>query len=107
MQQLNRIQRRQLTWLRHFKERPVSVSAMIWFNRRTYAILFVVALLTGVFEYWAFGSIGAAFVAVAFGTLFLRDVGFYRRSKVSWPVLREVIAWDKVEQLGQQSKVEA
>ena len=104
MQQLNRMQRRQIAWLLHFKDRPVSIAALIWFNRRIYAILLIVALLTTAFEYWAFGSIGAAFVAVAFGVLFLRDVGYYRRSKNTWPVLREVIAWEKVQQLGQQSR---
>jgi len=107
MQHLNRVQRRQIAWLMHFKDRPVSIGGLIWFNRRTYAILLALALVAGALEYWAFGCLGAAFVAVAFAALFMRDIGFYRRSKSTWPVLREVIAWEKVQQFGQQSGIEA
>jgi hypothetical protein len=107
MQQLNRMQRRQVAWLLHFRDKPVSIASLAWYNRRTYAILGVVAVLTGALEYWGFGWLGAAFVAVAFGAVFLRDIGFYRRSKNTWPIFREVIAWEKVEQLGKKPAVDA
>jgi hypothetical protein len=107
MQQLNRMQRRQIAWLLYFKDKPVTIGRLVWYNRRIYAILGAVAVLTMALEYWAFGCIGAAFVAVAFGAMFLRDIGFYRRSKNTWPIFREVIDWEKLQQLGKQSGVEA
>ena len=107
MQQLNRMQRRQIAWLLHFKDKPVSISSLVWYNRRIYAILGVAAALTAALEYWGFGYLGAAFVAVAFGAMLLRDIAFYRRSKNTWPILREVIAWEKVEQLAKQSDFDA
>jgi len=44
---------------------------------------------------------------VAYGTMLLRDVGYYRRSRRVWPVVREVIAWDKVERLASEAGIGA
>ena len=75
------------------------LSSLIWFNRRIYALLFIMAVTSAIAAYWAFDVLGVAFVVVAYGTMFLRDIGWYRRSKINWPLIRDLIAWEKVIEL--------
>ena len=58
-------------------------------------ILLPVAL--GWLAYSSFGFSGAAYLAVAFVTALLRDIGYFIRSARVWPVIRETLDWSKVE----------
>ena len=46
-------------------------------------------------------------VVVAYSTMLLRDVGYYWRSKHVWPVVRETLAWDKLQQLASEAGIDA
>lgn len=100
---LTKSQKRQLAVYLKLRDQPLSVLGLVWFNRRAYAAFFAIALVSGIIAYWGFCGLGAAFVGVAYGAMFFRDLGYYRRAKHTWPVLCEVLAWDKVQQLSQQS----
>jgi len=104
---LTRIQRRQIALYLHFRDKPISILGLFWFNRRTYAILLTAALLSGLVAYWFNDVFLLIVVAVAYGTMLLRDVGYYWRSRRVWPVVREVLAWDKVQQLASQTGIAA
>lgn len=56
-------------------------------------MMFISALVI----YFSFGLLGAEFAGVAYATVLLRDYGYMRRSKASWPFMRELINWGKVE----------
>jgi len=107
MKSLTGIQRRQIALYLHFRDKSISVIALFWFSRRTYAVLLAAALLSALLAYWLNDFFLLALVAVAYGTMLLRDVGYYRRSRRVWPVVREVIAWDKVERLASEAGIGA
>ena len=94
------IQRRNLEIYLRFREQPMTVSGLIWANRRIYYALLLPAYTAfGALVYAAYDLTGAAYVGVAFAVLILRDISFYRRSVAVWPMLREVFDWDKIEKL--------
>ena len=76
----------------------MTVFALLWANRRIYLILFLVFGALAAFLYSAYGITAAAFIAVAFSVTVLRDISFYRRSATIWPVLQQVLDWNKIEQ---------
>jgi integrase len=96
---LSRLQRRSLSIYREFQQREMSVGALMWANRRSFA-LFVLyfAVLAGVF-YFLINPFAAGVVMGACLVAMLRDVGYMRRSAKVWPVLREVIQWDRVSEM--------
>ena len=96
---MTRLQRRNLQLYLHFRERPMTVFALLWSNRRIYFLLLLVFGGMGAFVYSMFGASGAAYLAVAFVITVARDIGFYRRSAGIWPVLQQVLDWNKIEQL--------
>jgi len=96
---LTRRQRRQVACYLHFKDKPMSVASLFWFNRRIYAVILPVAALSGVVAYWLGESCLLAIVLAAYGTMLLRDAAYYWRSKEVWPVLQQTLAWDKLQQL--------
>ena len=104
---LTRIQRRQIALYLHFKNRPVTIGQLFWFSRRTYAILLTTAALSALVAFELDDYFLLVIVAVAYGTMLLRDVGYYWRSRRVWPVVREVLAWDKLQQLASEAGISA
>jgi hypothetical protein len=99
MKSLTRVQRRQIAAYLHFRGKPMSILGLFWFNRRIHATLLLVGVLSALVAYWLNDFFLLMFVAVAYPTIFLRDAGHYWRSKRVWPVVQEVLAWDKLQQL--------
>jgi len=95
------LQRRNLQLYLRFREHSPTVSALLWANRRNYLILLSALGGLGGFFYLAVGGVSASFFAVAFVISVLRDIGHYRRSIDIWPVLRQVLDWNKIDQLAQ------
>jgi hypothetical protein len=91
-------QRRSLQLYLHFREQPMTVASLLWANRRIYLILLLLFGAMAAFAYSTFGSTGAAFLAVAFTVVLLRDIAHCRRSAAIWPVLQQVLDWKKIEQ---------
>ena len=85
----------------------MSVGALFWFNRRIYAFILSGGLLSAALAYWLNDFFLLTIVAVAYGTMFLRDAANYWRSQSVWPVLQQVLAWDKLQQLAAGSGVVA
>ena len=85
-------------YLRH-REQRMTITGLLWANRRMYALLATAFGLFAAFLYYAVGAFAAWYIGVAFATLLARDIGFYRRSVMLWPVLEQVFDWDRIEQL--------
>jgi len=107
MQPLTRRQRRQVAAYLYFKHRPMSISALFWYNRRIYALIAAACLLSTALAYWLNDWVLVAIVVVAYSTMLLRDAAYYWRSKSIWPVLQEVIAWGRLEQVAASSGIAA
>lgn len=96
---MTRLQLRQLqAYLKH-RERPMTVAGLFWMNRRIYLLLvilfgFAAGLFYSVGGWWL-----AGYVLVALACTLLRDLGYYRRSARIWPVVRDVLDWQKIEGL--------
>ena len=56
-----------------------------------------------VLAYYAAGPTGAAFFAGMLLAASARDIGYCRRSVAVWPVIPEVLDWEKVEWLASES----
>jgi hypothetical protein len=96
---MTRLQQRNLRIYLQYRERPMTIAGLVWANRRIYILLLVLFGTVGGFFYNAFGAAIAGYVAVAFLVILVRDIGYYRRSVKIWPVIQQVLDWQKVEQL--------
>ena len=95
---LTRTQRRLLTIYEKYRDRPMTIGSLLWASRKVYAILLgVFGVVIAYFYFVDLAFIGSFFVVALAATL-LRDFGYFRRSVAIWPVLREVIDWDRVAQ---------
>jgi hypothetical protein len=96
---MNRAQKQQLRLYEHFRGREMSVFALFRFNWRLYAgILVLGAVSITVMVYlqqplyaWAFGFV--------YLVILVRDAGSFRRSSKTWPMVRDVLDWSKIEGL--------
>ena len=77
----------------------MTVLGLFWANRLTYLLSVVAFSIFAVLAHYAYGPLGPAFVAVAFTVMLLRDIGYYRRAVATWPIVREVLDWNRVEHL--------
>lgn len=96
---MNRMQHRQLQLYLHFRNRDVSVSAMFHFNWRIYTVILATAVLTMSAMLYVGLPTGAELIGAAYVVLVLRDVGYFRRMKRTWPLTRELLDWPKVERM--------
>lgn len=96
---MTRLQQRNLRIYLQYRERPMTIAGLVWANRRIYILLLVLFGTVGGLFYNAFGAAIAGYVGVAFVAIILRDIGYFRRSARIWPVLQQVLDWQKVEQL--------
>jgi hypothetical protein len=99
MHSLTRRQQKQVAAYIYFKHRPMSVGTLFWYNRRIYAYILTGGIVSAALAYWLNDWVLITIVLVAYPTMLLRDAAYYRRSMSIWPVLQEVIAWDKLEQV--------
>jgi hypothetical protein len=96
---MTRLQQRNLKlWLR-FRGQRLTILGLIWANRRMYLLLILAFGTLAALAYIYFGALGAWFLLVAFAAVFVRDIGFYRRSVAIWPIFQQVFDWNKVEEL--------
>ena len=104
---MNRAQRRQLQAYMHFRDKRMSVLALIRFNWRIFSIL-AVAGAGSVESMLYFHAIFHAWVlAAAYGAIILRDIGQFVRWTRTWPMTRELLDWSKVEQLALENNLGA
>ena len=96
---MNPIQRRNLQLYQHFRKQPMTILRLFWANRRIYLFLLIIFGAFAALVYFAFDFYGAAIVGVALVVLMLRDFAFYRISVAIWPLLREILDWNKIDEL--------
>ena len=96
---LTRLQRRNLAVYQQYRGRRMTILGLFWSNRRIYVL--TVVLFGGIVaacDRWVDPRL-AAFMAVAFLAVLVRDIGYFRRSVQIWPLLQEIVDWDKVAAL--------
>jgi hypothetical protein len=96
---MTRIQRRNLQLYLHFRGTKMTIPRLIRYNARMYMLTILIFAIAGGFFYAVAGGLGASFAGVALIVLFLRDIGWYRRSIAIWPLLQQILDWRKVEEL--------
>ena len=96
---MTNLQRRNLQLYLRYRGRRMTIAGLFWANRRTYLLMCVLLGAIAAFVSTLAGHIGAAFVGVAGAVVILRDIGYFRRSAAIWPLLEQIIDWDRVEQL--------
>ena len=64
-----------------------------------YAWLIVLSIAIGAVFYSLYGELAAYLLGVALLSALVRDIGFFRRSVASWPLMQSVMDWKKVEDL--------
>jgi hypothetical protein len=92
-------QRRNMKFYLRYREQRMTLFGLLWANRRMHLILLTAFAAYGLLVYFVYGGLGAAFVAVAWISAFLRDIAIYSHSAKVWPVMQKVIDWKKVEAL--------
>jgi hypothetical protein len=100
------LQRRNIKLYLQFRDQPMSILGLIWANRRMYLLLCFIFGVVAAVVYAFCGALVASFFGVAFVAVFVRDIGFYRRSIAIWPVLLQVLDWSKVEELERSDEIE-
>ncbi len=93
------LQRRNLNIYSQFRGKKMTVLGLLRANARIYAILVFAFIAFGIYCYWFFGIVGASLVGVSGFTVMLRDIGYFRRSAKFWPVLDDLIDWQKADEL--------
>ena len=104
---MNRAQKRQLQAYLQFRGKPMSVFALVCFNRRMLinvtaiaaAAIGLMIYLANPFMVWLFVS---AYVAIV-----LRDLGYFLKWSLAWPFTSELLDWSKVEQLASENGIAA
>jgi len=94
---MTRLQLRNLQVYLKYRERPMTITGLIWANRRIYFLLFVLFGAIAWFFYLLGGWWLASYALVALVCAVARDIGYYRRSARIWPVVKEVLDWQKIE----------
>ena len=94
---MNRVQKRQLQAYLHFRNKRMTLLDLIRFNWRIFLLItglgtisvIVMLYLDQPFWAWIFG--------VAYGAIILRDIGHCIRWWRTWPMINEILDWDKIE----------
>ncbi len=94
---MNRLMQRQLVnFYLTFKERNPTMLGLFRFNLRGYLLLLGIAVPLIAIEWWITGwTVGALFISFLLGAFF-RDIGLHRRTCRVWPVVRDLLDWNKV-----------
>ncbi|MEP6668977.1 MAG: hypothetical protein ABJF10_07495 [Chthoniobacter sp.] len=93
------LQRRNLRVYLQYRERSMTVLGLFRANLPIYFYLLFFFGFVGALFYCAGGWRVTSYLAVALVTMLARDIGYFRRATRIWPVLRQVLDWQKVEQL--------
>jgi hypothetical protein len=104
---MNRAQKRQLQAYIHFRDKRMSLPALIQFNWRIFSLV-AAAGVGSVGSMLYFHAIFQAWVlAAAYGAIMLRDIGQCIRWSRTWPMTNELLDWAKVERLALENNLGA
>jgi hypothetical protein len=95
---MNRAQQRQLKLYAYFRHREMSVLALFRFNWRLYAFIFALGGASVAAMLYLQAPLFAWAFALGYSLIVLRDAGSFLRSSRTWPLVREVLDWSKVNE---------
>jgi hypothetical protein len=95
MEKLTYYQKKSLEFYLAHKDKRVTLISMYRFNARLYAWIGVLCLGVTLFYYFLVDLQAACIVGALFVGMLLRDIGTFRKSIRNWPLLQEIIDWDK------------
>jgi hypothetical protein len=107
MKKLTYYQKKSLEFYLAHKDKQVTLISMFVFNIRLYAWIGVLSLGIILFYYFLGGPQAACIVAALIVGMLLRDIGTFRKSIRNWPLLQEIIDWDKATSLKEKIEKEA
>ena len=99
---MSRVQKRQLLAYLHFRNREMSVGALLLFNWRIFALTALLGFGTVLVMFLVVSPFWAWLFAAAYGAIFLRDVGLCIRWWRVWPMTRDLLDWTRVEHLARE-----
>ena len=98
------MQQRYLQLCLRFRGRRMAIAGLLWASRRIYAVLLLLFSAAAGLLYILVTPAAPAYVGSALVVVILRDIGYFRRSVMLWPVLEQVLDWNHVEQLARRPK---
>ena len=102
---MNRAQKRQLqTWL-YFRDRRMTVFALIRFNWRVLLLVVMAGLSTVAFMLYCGDVLSAELFAAVYIGVLLRDLGQFIRWSRTWVMSRELMDWPEVERLASENGI--
>ena len=91
----------------HYKDKKLTMGAMWIFNAKLYFWMLLVFISIILLYYLLVGIEAASIVAAALVGVLLRDIGTFRKSVRNWPLLNEIIDWDKAAALMEKNQAAA
>ena len=104
---MNRAQKRQLQAYLHFRNKRMSVLALIRFNWRIFLLMVALGVISAEYMLWLQQPFFAWLYGFACSAVVLRDIGQCIRWSRTWPMTKELLDWSKVEQLALKSGLAA
>jgi hypothetical protein len=95
MKKLTSYQKKSLEFYLAHKDRQITFLSMYRFNAKLYAWIGILILGVTFFYYFLGGLQAAGIVFALFMGMLARDIGTFWKSIRNWPVLQEIIDWDK------------
>ena len=101
--QLTHVQLRQLQKMHEFRTVPPTIGSYIKLGWRAQLLVLLIGAI-GIFLFlWAGWPLASGFFAGMVVATYARDIGWYRRMVQSWPLMREITDWNRVDELLSQS----
>lgn len=95
---LSKTQHRTFAIYREFRDRPMTVSALIRANRSYLLALLCFPAILAV-SYYTLGESGLLYAGAVEATILLRDYRYLKSRVQVWPAVREVIEWDALSKM--------
>lgn len=97
--QLTTLQVKLLNRYRQWRQNPPTVFSLLCLEWKAELMLVGYCLLAGAYCYWAEMQVTLYLVCGAMFGALTRDIGLFRRTTQIWPMLSEVIDWNRVDQV--------
>ena len=102
---MNRAQKRQLHAYLHFRDKRMTVFALIRFNWRVLLLVVMAGLSTVAFMLYCGDVLSAELFAAVYIGVLLRDLGQFIRWSRTWVMSRELMDWPKVERIASENRI--
>ena len=104
---MNRTQKRQLQAYLHFRNKPMSVLAIVCFNWRVFLLIVSAGIASVGYMLYLRSTFYAWLFTAFYGAALLRDLGRCIQWSRTWPMTHELLNWSKVERLAAENRLAA